>query len=382
MRRIGIDAVSAGAALGATRGGMHVYFQEILGRLCAAAPDLEFVLLEGRGVGQAAANGASNFRRVRCAGVPASRVARVLYEQVLYPHVVERERLDLFVGTCNVLPLRLRRPAVVIVQSLQFFTHPETYSSLRRAYLRWLVRRSVRQARRVICVSETAKRHLVARTGVASEKVAVIYHGVSPLFRPNGNGSGLAQTGGAPYVLAISALYAFKNFARTIEAFARAKQAACLPHKLLVVGSDGDVTRDELRAVARAAGVDDAVIFLGGLPHDRVPELYAHADLLAFPSLYETFGQPLVEAMASGCPVLTSGVSCMPEIGGDAAELVDPRSVSAIAAGMLRVLTDPARARGMRLAGLARARCFSWDRSARETLAVLREALAEGRPHA
>ena len=162
-------------------------------------------------------------------------------------------------------------------------------------------------------------------------------------------------------------MYPRKNTAGLVRAFARARGAA---DGLLLLGGNpkGDVYEQTARAIADC-GVGDRVRFLGYVEHDDVPALYAAARLSVFPSLYEGFGLPVVEAMACGTPIATSQVSSMPEICSDAAEYFDPESVDSMAAAIERAWSDEARRHELRARGLERAKLFRWERTARETLA-------------
>jgi len=243
---------------------------------------------------------------------------------------------------------------------------------------------SLRRASAVIVATQTAKREVMRFIGVPSEKIHVVHHGVSECFReafchrfePWVDEVVAKYTGGGPYILTVSTLYRLKNYERLIRAFALLKQGKGLKHKLVIVGSEVDLTREELLRWADEQGVRDEVIYAGGLPHQELAPLYLRADLMCYPSLVETFGHPVVEAMASGCPVVTSNVSCLPEVAGGAAELVDPYSVESIAEGMWRILTDPAHRAELLERGLKRSATFSWEKTAARILEVLKMASA------
>jgi glycosyltransferase involved in cell wall biosynthesis len=179
-----------------------------------------------------------------------------------------------------------------------------------------------------------------------------------------------------PYILGVATLYRYKNVARLLEAFARLKTEDRVPHRLRVVGGEADVTFVELAEHASSLGIADQVDLVGPLPHQVIAAEYAGASVFAYVSLEETFGLPPLEAMSLGVPVVASRVSSIPEVVGEAAEMVDPLDVGDIARGLRRVLFEPGRSAELRLLGLERTRHFSWDNSARQTVQALRSALA------
>jgi glycosyltransferase involved in cell wall biosynthesis len=206
----------------------------------------------------------------------------------------------------------------------------------------------------------------VKLTGVSPDKVVVAYPGVSEVTEQAVERSAKA----APYLLAVSTLYGFKNHERLIEAFAILRAADHTRHRLRIIGGDADVSAAYLRRVAEELGVADFVDLLGPVAHDSLASHYAGASLLVYPSEYETFGQPPLEAMALGCPVVAANSSALPEILGDSAEMVDPEDVESIAGGMAKVLDDRATRTALVERGYSRVRRFSWSASA-ETIALL-----------
>jgi glycosyltransferase involved in cell wall biosynthesis len=188
-----------------------------------------------------------------------------------------------------------------------------------------------------------------------------------PAFSATVTGPGHPALEGKPYVLAVGTLEPRKNLERLISAWSSLDANARAGHVLALVGPVGWDAAPIL-----AAARDQGAQLLGRVREEELRALYAGASAFAYPSLYEGFGLPVLEAMAAGAPVLTSNVSSLPEVAGDAALLVDPTDVTAIATGLSRLLSDPALAESLRARGRARAAEFSWERTARETLALLR----------
>jgi len=348
--------------------------------LSELATGADFVLFENPQVPLPELAGLPHLTRVACPGVPSGRLLRVLYQNSIYPSVLKRYKLDVFLATCNVLPLMAPSPAVVIVQSLQFFNHEPVFGRFRGAYLRWAVRASLRAADAVIAVSSTAREDTARLTGIPKKKIHVVQHG---LFRSFATPRSIAEspTPDPPYILTVSTLYRFKNTRRLIEAFALLRHRDHIPHRLRIIGGDADVTAAELRKVAEALDVSDHVDFLGAVPHDELPAHYSQAAVFVYPSLYETFGLPPLEAMAVGCPVVAANASAIPEVVGQAAELVDPMDAEAIRRGIARVLFDTRRRSELIESGRQWVKRFTWQRAAQETMEILSAVRASrGRP--
>lgn len=285
---------------------------------------------------------------------------------------------DVVLGT-NFLPPPTRRPAVLVVHDLAFRRMPETAPHMdgrwERRFERWLDR-----AARLIVPSESARRDLVELCGVAEERVDAIPHGVDPLRLPDDDEAAAARGRlGAvePYLLFVGGLEPRKNLPALIRAFARVSGHG----RLVIAGGPVRWLPDEAERVrglvdGLPARVRERVALTGYVRDDEKLALLAGATALAYPSLYEGFGLPLLEAMSAGVPVLASNVSALPEVAGDAAVLVDPRDDSAIAEGLRRLLEDPALRERLRREGRARAALFTWEEAARRTASALRRALA------
>ncbi len=304
-----------------------------------------------------ALDGIEGVEFVRLAHRGRSRADTVYRDTVWYPFVLprlaRRERLDVL--HCPTFRGPLASPAcplVVTVHDLAVLRHPETFNQWTRQYSRLCVSRVVRAARLVIAVSEHTKHELVELLGTPEEKIRVVPNGVSRLFSPDGP----AEAG--DYVLAVGTLEPRKNLARLAEATQR------LGVELRVAGDAGwgDVRLD-----------GNLIRRLGRVSDDELARLYRGARCLAYPSLEEGFGIPIVEAMASGTPVVTSRGGATEEIAGGAAVLVDPLDPASIAAGIEEAASR--RDELVRL-GLERARAFDWTETARRTADVYREAAA------
>ncbi|NJP05571.1 MAG: glycosyltransferase family 4 protein [Chloroflexaceae bacterium] len=292
---------------------------------------------------------------------------------------------DILFVPAHVLPLYHPARSVVTLHDLGYLAFPEAHPPARRLELHLTTLWSARTARRIIAVSEATREALVHCYGIDRSAIAVVHHGLSPMFRPVQHPhtvrSILArchcneQAPLPPYLLFIGTVQPRKNLARLIDALALVVHRGDLPAPyenlhLIIVGKRGWL--DEA-IISRAAeqGIAERVCFAGYVADQDLPALLSAALAFVFPSLHEGFGMPVLEAMACGTPVLTSNTSSLPEVAGDAALLVNPHSTPALAAALVRLLNDTALRADLRERGLARAAQYTWERCARQTLSIL-----------
>ena len=255
------------------------------------------------------------------------------------------------------------------------FVRPELFPPLIRARLRILIARGMRTARHVICVSQNVLDLAAEHYGVPRDRMSVIHNGVGEHFRPVAEGERRAVLAAAgvegPYALYAGRFEPRKNMLRVIEAFDVFRREVAPGMKLVLAGRK-TWQGAEVDALVRRLELGSHVVEIGHVANERLPAWYGGAEMFLFPSLWEGFGIPVVEAMACGTPVITSNVSSLPEVAGGAALLVDPCSVVEIAGAMERLHRDRALRERLGAAGLARARDFSWRRTAEQTLALYR----------
>jgi glycosyltransferase involved in cell wall biosynthesis len=307
--------------------------------------------------------------------------AEVVYHDLIWNHVVlpvkvRRAGIDLLHMPASIMPVFAPCPAVVFIHDTLPVTMPQHFTFWWSHYARIFMPLSARRAALILTNSEASKQDIVRHFGVPPEKVIVTYLAAAPRFQPVSQAEIAAVKDKyrlANFILSVCTLEPRKNVSRLIQAFARLRQAG-VDYQLIHVGARGWLYDATLAEVQRL-GLADSVRFLGHVPVDDLVALYSAASVFAYPSLYEGFGLPLLEAMACGCPVVTSNRSSLPEVAGEAGILVDPVDVEQIAAAIRQVLNDPALAAAMRQKGLARARLFSWERCARETLDAYRRVL-------
>ena len=357
--------------------GIGTYIRNLLRHLARIDRDSEYVLLcQEYDVGVAAQLG-PNFRAVL---EPSPTYS--FREQVHVPWVLHRERPDVFHAPHYVLPPLTRCRSVVTIHDCIHLMFPQ-YLPNRAAYVyaRASMWSAARQARRILTVSEASKRDIIHFFDVPPEKVVVVYNAIEERFAVTPSEEAIARVReryqlNHPFVLYVGNIRPHKNLVRLIEAFAELRTHGVGELKLLIIG-DEISKLPALRRAVHSHKLHKHVRFLGYLEDDTLAILYRLASVFVFPSLYEGFGLPPIEAMASGTPVVTSNVSSMPEVTGDAAVLVDPYNVESIVEGIARVLGDPALAAQLRRKGIARAREFSWARSVARTREVYQEVCAQ-----
>ncbi len=328
--------------------------------------------------------GAADRRNWRVERVAAgSRARRLLWEQMRLPRDLARLGADVLHSTHHTLPLRpMRAKRVVTIHDVTFFRIPERYPPARRLYMRAMTRLAARVADAIIVPSQAVRHDVIRVLRVDPAKVRVVYEAPAARYGPMDRAAAEAvaarYAGGGPFVLSVGSLEPGKNRGRLIRALHELRGRG-IDVPLLVVGQKAWRYDDDF-ALVRDLDMKDRVTFAGYVPDGDLPALYNAATAFAFPSLYEGFGLPVIEAMACGAPVVTSSVSATAEVAGDAAVLVDPQSVVSIRDGLERVLTDAALREGLRTAGRERAAAFTWRRAAEETHAVYRAVVGEERP--
>jgi glycosyltransferase involved in cell wall biosynthesis len=362
-------------------GGIGRYVRELVAALAAYDCETDYRLFVA-GVGRNGTPGRAgtlppapgpNFRW-KGSRFSAEWFARI-WHRARIPIPVERwtGQVALFHATDFVLPPT--RPAtrtVLTVHDLSFVRAPETASPSLRRYLERVVPRSVRSADHVLADSQATKDDLIALYGTAPEKVTVLLSGVNPRFKPVRDPAAIAAVrarygiGASPFVLAVGTVQPRKNYERLMQALSALadKQA-----NLVIAGGRGWLQGPIYQAIDRLE-MRDRVRFIGFAGDADLPALYSAARCVAFPSLYEGFGLPILEAMACGTPVVTSNVSSLVEVADEAALLVDPLSVDQIAAALDSLLHDDALCARLVKQGLERARLFTWERAAAQLHAL------------
>jgi glycosyltransferase involved in cell wall biosynthesis len=364
-------------------GGMEVAARELIPALLAAAPaGMRFTAFVNREA--AGADGGSWEDLLPTVTVPVrarSRVQWVLGEQTLLPRLAARAGVDLVHSLASTAPLWGRFRRVVTVHDLIYARYPEAHAGVRGKAMGLLVPAAVRRADRVIVDSHSTGVDLTDLLKTAPDRIDVVPLGLGAVRRetplPEQETRALFDLGGRSVLLSLSAKRPHKNLAALIDAL------ALLPAEgrpVLVLPGYPTAHERELRDRAAAAGVSADVRLAGWVSSAELEGLWSIAEGFVFPSLYEGFGLPVLEAMARGVPVACSNASSLPEVAGDAALLFDPHDLSAIAGALGRLLGDAALRERLRRMGGERVREFTWERTARLTLASYMRTLAGPTP--
>jgi glycosyltransferase involved in cell wall biosynthesis len=354
-------------------GGMEVYARELLPRL-AALDELRLTAFVNREAAKEAFDVPTEVVPVHA----RNRIGWVRGEQQHLPRLAAAAGCDLIHSLASTAPLRGRAPRVTTIHDLNYRKVPEAHFGIRGLGMRVLVPGAARRSRRLIVDAASTKDDLVADLGVPGEKVDVVPLGVAAPPAPPPDAARRARErfglGDGPVVLSVSAKRPHKNLERLLRAL-----AAIPPERRPRLAVPGYPTPHEadLRELARELGVE--ATWPAWVSGEELEGLYASATCLVFPSLYEGFGLPVLEAMARGVPVATSGRASLAEVAGDAALLFDPESVDAIRGAIERLLSDERERERLAAAGRARAATFTWERTAGLTAATYLRALGRNR---
>ncbi|GMW01265.1 MAG: glycosyl transferase [Candidatus Hydrogenedentota bacterium] len=354
--KVALNAMQAG-----NRSGTGVYASQLARWLPRVSHGISMATYWPAGLPLPDAAIADTFKNVTVRG----GLRRIAYDQFGFAREAAANGADLLHYPATVGRLLPSRNSIVTIHDLTFLHEPEWYGWEHAAYLKYATWLSARHARRIVTVSEATKRDVVELLRIPESKVDAIPNGVDESFvaAEEDEVERVAAKYKLPdlFVLFVGTLEPRKNIVRLIQAFSKAADA--IPHHLVIAGRNGWIYHSihEAAAASRHAA---RVHFIGHAPPEDLPALYSAADMFAFPSLFEGFGIPVAEAMACGTPVLTSTTSSLPEVAGDAAVLVDPYDVEAIATGMTQILSDERLKARLHEAGPIRARQFSWKRTA------------------
>lgn len=360
MARIGVNALYL---IPGGVGGTEIYLRELLAALARFDSANQYFVFTNFETGADVTPRQANFQWKPQAVRASFRPARILWEQLVLPLEAARYRLDVLFNPGFTAPLLSTCPLVTTFHDLQHKRHPEHFRWFDLPFWRFLLWGSAHRSRRLIAVSQNTRADLLHFYRVPPEKIVVALHGVNPEFL------GLARAPLERMLLCVSTLHPHKNIERLIRAYARAPRAG----RLVLAGLRGFHTAQVERLIVEL-GLSDSVEITGWLPRDRLLPLYQRAWAFVYPSTFEGFGMPVLEAMAAGIPVACSDIPPLREVAGDAALLFDPLSEDAISAALDRITGDAALRARLAHAGPERARSFTWQRAAEVTLKTLVEA--------
>lgn len=349
-------------------GGTETYALSLIHTLSGIDGTNEYIVYVNREGADLDVTPAPNFRKVVCPISAERRAVRYAWEQAVLPLQLLRLQPDVVHSLGYVVPLAAPVKQVVSVPDLNFIGHRGWQNAAGRRAFQFFVQRSVRRANHVITISEFSRAELLRYLGVPARKVTVIHlagRATAPLPAAHSDGQSSRANIAGPYILAFSSLSTHKNMRRLLEAFDHI--APAVPHSLVLVGH---LPRNEaIREGLTRAGTNK-VHFTGYIPRGEVESLMRNASLLVFPSLYEGFGLPVLDAQHAGVPVACSRAASLPEVAGEGACFFDPLSVEDIAETIRRCLLDQDLRGALVRRGHDNTKRFTWEKTARETLEV------------
>jgi glycosyltransferase involved in cell wall biosynthesis len=376
-RRVGLDAHLLSLTQSYRAAGINGYIFELLNRLpehASGDPPLDLVAY----LHEPAFRAPASLRVERSRWDTTNPMRRIAWEQSVL--AAASRGLDLLHGMAFATPVAAACPTVVTVHDLSFMRFPHAFRRANRAYLSALTRLSVRRAARVIVGADSTRRDVIELCGAQPDRVVTVPYGVTDAFTP-GRAEGAAdfrRRKGLPdrFILFLGTLEPRKNVGRLIEAYAvlREREGPSRAPKLVLAGGKGWFY-ENLFAQVSGLGLGEDVLFTGYVPGEELVWWYRSAFMFVYPSLFEGFGLPVLEALACGVPTITSNVSSLPEVAGDAALLVDPHDTEGLVRAMKRLLDDSDLRAELARAGVRQAKQFPWSRTAAETAAVYRDAL-------
>jgi glycosyltransferase involved in cell wall biosynthesis len=372
--KIGINAHLLSPESGYRRAGIHQYIVQVLRHLPRLNIRSHYTIYTRD---RASIEERDDLTLVSSSWPTEKRSVRILWEQLSWPLQAAQEQFDLLHSMAFVTPVLNNIPTIVTVYDLSFVHFPAAFPTLQRLYLHGQTARSVKKAHRVITISEASRQDLHHFFDVPLDRIDVVLPGVEQVYRPLSDDlvKGYREMQGIPdkFILHVGTLQPRKNVSVLLEAFALSKAERV---DLVLVGAKG-WQYDEIFVTVKNLGLEGRVHFTGYVADEELPFWYNAAEALVFPSIYEGFGMPVVEAMACGTPVIAARTSSIPEAGGEAALYFDPQDAGALARHIDSVLNNRQLANQMRQGGLKRAQKFSWERAGIETAQVYARALAE-----
>lgn len=305
---------------------------------------------------------------------------RYWFNQPVRRHAT-KHKADVFFSPDGFIPLGMSVPKVSMVHDIAFLRLPEHLQPrIRNFYAKWMPR-YLAYTDHIITVSEFSKKELIEGYNINPEKISVVYNGITNAYQPLDNArkeeTRNQYTQGRPFFVYLGAIHPRKNILTLVKAFEQFKNAASSDHQLILAGRDAWNTRDVFHAIEQSKFKQD-IHLPGYVSTDNATSLVASATAMVYPSLYEGFGLPLVEAMACGVPVICSNVSSLPEVAGDAALLFDPMDVDQLSQHMRSIAADEKLRSELIRLGLERSKFFSWDIAAAEIYTILEKVAMKG----
>ncbi len=359
MARIGVNALYL---IPGGVGGTEIYLRQLLVSLAEIDQTNEYLVFTNLETAADLVPKQANFEWKPQAVHARLRPARILWEQIGLPIEAARYRLDVLFNPGFTAPIFAPCRQVTVFHDLQHKRHPEYFRWFDLPFWRFLLWAAAHRSHRVICVSDATRSDLLRYYRVPKERVATIPHGVEAAF------SQLDRSHTEPYLLCVSTLHPHKNLARLIRAYGRKPRG----FQLILAGMRG-FHADSIERLINDEGLRESVQITGWIPREKLYDLYARAQAFVYPSTFEGFGMPVLEALAAGIPTACADISPLREVAGDAAIFFDPLNEDEISTSLERIMTEEPLRERLSKAGPERARPFTWIRCAEQTLRILLE---------
>ncbi|TGC10614.1 glycosyltransferase family 4 protein [Methanolobus halotolerans] len=354
------------------KGGSRTYAYNLIQEIMKEHKEIEIALFGGDKV--------QNYTPIN--PFPQNEFLRVIWENLSIIPYMKKEGIDVFHGLKNVAPYYnySNTKTVITVHDITPLIFPSMLPL--KAQMYWnIIKFNIKKADKIISVSNTTKNDLIKTLNIDKDKISVIYHGISEEFKiiptvEKNRSVYLAKYGlnlpeSSIVVLAVSTIHPRKNYLNLITAFNAVKEKSSIPVHLVIVGKvDNESYSKEVNHLIATNNLSNNVHLLGYVPDEELPALYNLADLFVYPSIYEGFGLPILEAQACGCPVITSNLSSMPEVAGNGAILVDPTNMEEITSAIYTLVLDSRLRKELIEKGMENCKKFSWEKCAEETLNV------------
>ncbi len=362
--RIGINALYL---IPGGVGGTEIYLRSLLDALAQVDSDNEYLIWTNRETETSLVPRSPNFRGLSMSVSARNRPARILCEQTALPLQVRRQKIDVLLNPGFTAPILSTCPQVTVFHDLQHKRHPEYFRWFDLPFWRLLLFAAAHRSRRLIAVSEATAQDLHRFYSLPEEKICVVNHGVDPAFF-----SIEKAPAAPPFMLAVSTLHPHKNLDSLLRAFARFAQYHP-EYRLVCAGLKGFHT-ESLENLCKELALEGRVTFTGWIPREKLYTLFAQATAFVYPSRFEGFGMPIIEALAAGLPTACASVEPMAGIAGSAAVLFDPEEENALYTALETICFDHHERLRLSSAGPLQAARFTWEAAARKTLSVLKQA--------
>jgi len=371
--RIGVNALFL---IPGKVGGTETYLHNLLRNLAMIDRENEYIIFTNKENSGIFEISQGNFKEALCPIKATFRPARIFWEQFILPLQVSKYNIDVLYSAGYTAPVIIPCSSVVTIHDMNYFYYPEDFSRLSALFLKVLVPIAAKRVDKIITVSNNSKKDIVKILKVPESKVCVTYEAGKIVSLPEEKVRGKKlekdYRNDKKFILTVSASHPHKNLPRLVEAYNILYKKYQIKHQLIMVGIKGRAHHLLTKSIKKLS-LGERVKFIGWVSREDLSLLYLNADLFVFPSLFEGFGLPILEAMSCGVPVITSNYGAMAEVAGEAALLVDPYNIDEIAEAMYKVLTDKNLRENLIKKGLERAKQFSWEKTAKETLKIYKE---------